>query len=158
MTTIWNVLKEVESSIPPGSENLKHITPHHGSKTYVKFLHSFLTDPVQGSVFTHGDVRTDNIIVDRDQNNACVVTGIIDWEDSGFYPKYYECTQLTRTMSLTEEDDRYSYLPRSISPLQFRSRCKPASHHSVSLPLNDYLIFLSYGTPLREYDKVQFQI
>ncbi|GIK00059.1 hypothetical protein Aspvir_004074 [Aspergillus viridinutans] len=106
-------------SVPPGYEDLECTTPHHGSKTYVKFLHSFLTDPDQGSVFAHGDVRTDNIIVKRDHNNACVVTGIIDWEDSGFYPKYYECTQLTGTLSLTEENDWYSYLPGSISPLRF---------------------------------------
>jgi aminoglycoside phosphotransferase (APT) family kinase protein len=40
------------------------------------------------SVFTHGDVRADNIMVKRDPdiNDRYVVTGIIDWEFSGFYP------------------------------------------------------------------------
>jgi hypothetical protein len=37
------------------------------------------------------------------------------WED----PVRGVCTSLTRTLSLTEENDWYSYLPRSISPLQF---------------------------------------
>lgn len=54
-----------------------------------------------------------------DQDNACTVTGIINWEDSGFYPEYYEGIQLTRTLSLTEEDDWYLYLPASIAPTQF---------------------------------------
>ncbi|OAT01022.1 uncharacterized protein BDCG_16852 [Blastomyces dermatitidis ER-3] len=83
---------------------------HHGSKTYIKFLRSFLEDEsatMRGSVFTHGDVRRENIMVKQDpyNNNAYVVTGIIDWEDSGFYPEYYECTMLTCTLSLVDEND-----------------------------------------------------
>ncbi|KAJ5130282.1 uncharacterized protein N7515_006321 [Penicillium bovifimosum] len=103
-------------------EDFRYSAPHHGSTTYANFLRSFLTDPVQGSVFTHGDVRQDNILVKLNQDNVWIVTGIIDWEDSGFYPEYHECTELTRTMSLTEEDDWYLYLPASISPLQFPIR------------------------------------
>lgn len=94
---------------------------HHGSTTYAAFLRSFLTDPNQGSVLTHGDVRQDNILVKLNQD-AWTVTGVIDWEDSGFYPDYYECTQLTRTLSVMEEDDWYLYLPASISPSQFPIR------------------------------------
>ena len=29
----------------------------------------------------------------------------------GFYPAYYECTVLTRTLSLVDEDDWYLHLP-----------------------------------------------
>ncbi|OAX78156.1 hypothetical protein ACJ72_07538 [Emergomyces africanus] len=100
---------------------------HHGSKTYIKFLRSFLEDKnatMRGSVFTHGDVRRENIMVKRDpyKNNAYVVTGIIDWEDSGFYPEYYECTMLTCNLSLVDENDWYLYLPECISPLRFPVR------------------------------------
>jgi len=101
---------------------------HHGSNTYVMLLRSLLDhdnfDMLHGSVFTHGDVRADNIMVTRDPNinGHYIVTGIIDWEDSGFYPAYYECTTLTRTLSLVDEDDWYLYLPRSISPSKFPIR------------------------------------
>ncbi|OJD10587.1 hypothetical protein AJ78_08447 [Emergomyces pasteurianus Ep9510] len=100
---------------------------HHGSKTYIKFLRSFLEDEcatMRGSVFTHGDIRRENIMVKQDpyNNNTYVVTGIIDWEDSGFYPEYYECTMLTCTLSLVDENDWYLYLPECISPLRFPVR------------------------------------
>ncbi|KUL81566.1 hypothetical protein ZTR_09938 [Talaromyces verruculosus] len=101
---------------------------HHGSSTYVKFLRSFLKHDnsstlTHGSVFTHGDVRTDNIMVKKDTDTGgYVVTGIIDWEDSGFYPAYHECTVLTRTLSLVDDDDWYLYLPESISPLKYPVR------------------------------------
>lgn len=100
---------------------------HHGSATYVKFLRSFLEHDksklTHGPVFTHGDVRTDNIMVKKDPDiDDYVVTGIIDWEDSGFYPAYHECTVLTRTLSLVDEDDWYLYLPESISPSKYPVR------------------------------------
>ena len=108
--------------------DLQFSASHHGSNTYVKLLRSLLehdnADLKLGSVFTHGDLRTDNIMVQQDPsiNGHFIVTGIIDWEDSGFYPAYYECTTLTRTLSLVEEDDWYLYLPRSVSPLKFSIR------------------------------------
>lgn len=98
---------------------------HHGSATYVEFLRSFLKHDntstlTHESVFTHGDVRTDNIMVKKDPDtDDYVVTGIIDWEDSGFYPAWHECTVLTRTLSLVDNDDWYLYLPASISPLNY---------------------------------------
>jgi aminoglycoside phosphotransferase len=38
-------------------------------------------------VLTHGDLAARNIMVDMDQ---CKLTGIVDWENSGFFPKYVE--------------------------------------------------------------------
>ncbi|KAH1543790.1 hypothetical protein KXX57_005734 [Aspergillus fumigatus] len=111
-----------------GFNDLQFSARHHGSDTYIQLLRNFLEHDTctleHGSVFTHGDVRTDNIMVKHDPGSSdqYVVTGIIDWEDSGFYPLYYECTALTRTLSLVEEDDWYLYLPESISPLKFPVR------------------------------------
>ncbi|OJJ42142.1 hypothetical protein ASPZODRAFT_137454 [Penicilliopsis zonata CBS 506.65] len=106
--------------------NLQFSARHHGSNSYVKLLRSLLDhENLQaGSVFTHGDVRTDNIMVKKDPGttDGYIVTGVIDWEDSGFYPPYYECTTLTRTQSLVDEDDWYLYLPRVISPSEFPIR------------------------------------
>ncbi|KAI2888630.1 hypothetical protein CBS63078_10470 [Aspergillus niger] len=109
-------------------QDLQFSARHHGSTTYVKLLRSFLEHDAstlaRGSVFTHGDVRTSNIMVKQDPSSGgqYVVTGIIDWEDSGFYPFYYECTVMTRNLSLVDEDDWYLYLPESISPLKFPVR------------------------------------
>lgn len=112
-----------------GSDDLQFSANHHGSTTHVRLLHSFLdrdnaSSVHDGLVFTHGDIRTDNIMVERDLDarDHYAVTGIIDWENSGFYPEYYECTALTRTLSLVDEDDWYLYLPESIAPSQFPVR------------------------------------
>ncbi|GAA88466.1 phosphotransferase family protein [Aspergillus luchuensis] len=108
--------------------DLQFSARHHGSSTYVGLLRSFLEHDTSTlaheSVFTHGDVRTDNIMVKQDPGSSgqYIVTGIIDWEDSGFYPFYYECTALTRTMSLVDENDWYLFLPQSISPSNFPVR------------------------------------
>lgn len=111
-----------------GFNDLQFSVRHHGSTTYIRLLESLLEHDTSTlaheSVFTHGDVRTNNIMVKHDlgSSDQYVVTGIIDWEDSGFYPLYYECTVLTRTLSLVKEDDWYLYLPESISPSKFPVR------------------------------------
>jgi aminoglycoside phosphotransferase len=111
---------------PQQFSDLQFSARHHGSNAYVDFLRSFLQneDPsMLRSVFTHGDLRTANIMVKQDPHvDRHTITGIIDWEDSGFYPAYYEATALTRTLSPIDEDDWYFYLPRSISPSEFPMR------------------------------------
>ncbi|EEQ28072.1 putative arabinan endo-1,5-alpha-L-arabinosidase [Microsporum canis] len=89
------------------------------SKSYIQFIRTLQPPPPTGSVFTHGDVRKDNIMVDIGDNNTCTVTAIIDWEDAGFYPDYFECTTLTRTWLPHVEDDWYNYLPPCIDPARF---------------------------------------
>lgn len=108
-------------------DSLQFSKPHHGSRSYIALLRSFLAEEnaaLRGSVFTHGDFKKTNIMVAQDQENdhAWTVTGIIDWEDSGFYPEYYESTTLTGNLSLVAEDDWYLYLPESISPLKYPVR------------------------------------
>ncbi|PWY94574.1 kinase-like protein [Aspergillus sclerotioniger CBS 115572] len=108
--------------------DLQFSARHHGSNTYVKFLRSLLehdrSTSEQELVFTHGDIRTDNIIVTQgtDVNSGYIVSGIIDWENSGFYPGFYECTTVTRTMSMVDEDEWFLYLPDSISPSHYPVR------------------------------------
>ncbi|PYH87751.1 hypothetical protein BO71DRAFT_404391 [Aspergillus ellipticus CBS 707.79] len=106
-------------------DELQFSARHHGSSTYVRLLRSLLEHDrstlMEKSVFTHGDVRPDNIMVKQD-GDRYTVTGIIDWEFSGFYPPYYECTALTRTLSLVDEEDWYLYLPEIIAPSTFPTR------------------------------------
>lgn len=44
------------------------------------------------SVFTHGDIAPQNIMVD--QNGQ--ITGIIDWELAGWYPEYWEYANIMK--------------------------------------------------------------
>jgi thiamine kinase-like enzyme len=61
--------------------------------------------PAKGLVFTHRDVRPGNIMVKADANNQFVVLGIINWETSGFYPKYFESTQVLYHPNSNIEND-----------------------------------------------------
>jgi len=105
-----------------GYENWQFSISHFAGEHYVKCLRSFLPPPVQESVFTHCDVRKDNIMVKMDENNGCVVTGIIDWEESGFYPDYHECMKVTNTYNTRDHDDWFDFLPDCIAPQTFPVR------------------------------------
>ncbi|KAL5333219.1 kinase-like protein [Aspergillus crustosus] len=104
-----------------GFDELQFSAKHRASPSYVKLLRSFLEKEnrtIRGSVFTHGDLKKSNIMVQQDVENegALAVTAIIDWEDSGFYPDYYECTTLSNGQSIMSDDDWYLYVPECISP------------------------------------------
>ncbi|KAH7195958.1 hypothetical protein DER44DRAFT_814612 [Fusarium oxysporum] len=49
------------------------------------------------AVFTHADLNLRNILVDKvtrlDGTRGWAVSGIVDWENSGFYPEYWDCTK-----------------------------------------------------------------
>ncbi|KAK2801102.1 hypothetical protein FQN49_008918 [Arthroderma sp. PD_2] len=107
-----------------GFNELQFSAKNRASPSYVKLLRSFLEGPnktLRGSVFTHGDLKKTNIMVKQDPGNAntYTVTGVIDWEDSGFYPEYHECTTLSNGQSIMSDDDWYLYVPDCISPTKF---------------------------------------
>ncbi|KAI9655414.1 MAG: hypothetical protein M1829_000650 [Trizodia sp. TS-e1964] len=91
-----------------------------GSHIYLEFLRR-LTLPFQeeSCVFTYGDVRTENILVQAMDDGDYRVSGIVDWEMSGFYPKDFECTKVTNTLATNETDDWFLYLPQCLSPARF---------------------------------------
>ena len=92
---------------------------HSGGNVFVKFLRqlapSFTNRSGPRIVFTHGDIRPDNIMVEL-ANNKYMISGILDWEYSGFYPDYYESVRCTNCLSPYEEDDWFLYLPECVSP------------------------------------------
>ena len=65
-------------------------------------------------VFTHGDLRPDNITVEIIDHNCCVVTGLLDWEYSGFYPEYYKAVRCTNCLTLYDDNDWFLFLPDCI--------------------------------------------
>lgn len=48
-------------------------------------------------VFTHADLNLRNVLVDQglrpDGTRGWMVTGIVDWENSGYYPEYWDYTK-----------------------------------------------------------------
>lgn len=85
---------------------------------YIQFLKRLLPASrlEEECVFTHCEVRTDNIMVDTDENGDWRVTGIVDWEEAGFYPAYWESVKTTRCFLANQDDDWYLSLPPCIAP------------------------------------------
>ena len=102
-----------------GFENWKFSLSKFSTDHYIKYLRAFLPPPAAESVFTHGDLRPDNVMVDPSSGGDYSVTGIIDWEDGGFYPHYHECTKATNTLDSDEKTDWYQYLPPCVAPRTF---------------------------------------
>lgn len=65
---------------------------HFGGRRYaIDTLDSMLLKS-QSSVFTHADIVPRNIMVDEEGR----INGIIDWENAGWYPDYWEYSNMMR--------------------------------------------------------------
>ncbi|KAI4167669.1 MAG: hypothetical protein LQ343_007023 [Gyalolechia ehrenbergii] len=94
-------------------------SPHFGSFEYITQLRRLLRSHTAEIVFTHGDFRPENIVVQSDLHGNYTLSGIIDWEKSGFYPDYFESIKATSNMSSSNEEDWYLYLPWCASPTTY---------------------------------------
>lgn len=65
-------------------------------------------------VFTHGDFHPRNIMVMDLQDGGVSLSGILDWEASGFYPEYWEHLKALSTRDTRDESDWWSHLPPAI--------------------------------------------
>lgn len=84
---------------------------------YGKFLRNQTFPPREQKIaFIHGDFRPANIMVQYQQDVNIKVTGLIDWEMSGFYPEDLECVKALNNVSPIGKDDWYLFLPKSIFP------------------------------------------
>jgi aminoglycoside phosphotransferase (APT) family kinase protein len=90
--------------------------------TYLRFLRDFVPSSSTQCVFTHGDIKPGNIIVDQDADLNWKVVAIIDWENSGFYPEYWESIKMTNNLTPRDDDDWYLHLPEPFSPHQYPVR------------------------------------
>jgi hypothetical protein len=98
-------------------EDFQFWIPPVGTSSWGKFLRSLLpptssTNPL----FTHGDVRPANIMVDVSNSRKYTMTGIIDWETSGFYADYLESAKILYLFNLHDKTDWWEYLPDCIAP------------------------------------------
>jgi serine/threonine protein kinase len=73
------------------------------------YIHGMLDAHKHGTVFTHGDLRPDNIIVKDGR-----VTAILDWEMAGWYPDYWEFVKAFHLEMFA--DDWGSHLLRVLTP------------------------------------------
>lgn len=94
-----------------------------GSPIYLTFLRRVtVAFQASRSVFTHGDLRPDNIIVQLRADGNYSISGIIDWEMGGFYPEDFECIKITNTLASNETSDWFLHLPSCVSPETYPSR------------------------------------
>ncbi|GKZ22967.1 hypothetical protein AbraIFM66951_001488 [Aspergillus brasiliensis] len=79
-------------------------------KRHIKnVLAGMLSHKRHDTVFTHGDLRHRNIMVDNEN-----ITGIVDWEFSGWYPEYWE---FSRALSVWQwQNDWTEYLAQVLEP------------------------------------------
>lgn len=93
--------------------------PLFGGSVYIRLLRSMSQSHPSTIVFSHGDLRPANIVVLPDRHGNYNISGIVDWEMSGFYPDYWESVKATNTMAPQEEDDWYLHLPACASPTTY---------------------------------------
>lgn len=93
--------------------------PHFGGSVYIELLRKMSQSHTPKVVFSHGDLRPANIVVQSDQHGNYSISGILDWEMGGFYPDYWESVKATNTMAPQEENDWYLHLPASASPTSY---------------------------------------
>ena len=92
------------------------------TQTYLRFLRDFVPSSSAQCVFTHGDIKPGNIIVDQDTDLNWEIVAIVDWENSGFYPAYWESIKMTNNLTPCDDDDWYLHLPKAFSPHQYPVR------------------------------------
>ncbi|KAH8795578.1 phosphotransferase family protein [Hyaloscypha finlandica] len=107
--------REIISTVAQFEDFQFSIPPHDGS-SWVKFLRSLLPPALSTTVFTHGDVRPANTMVDINESGKYLVTGIIDWETSGFYPDYFEPAKILFLFPMDQASDWWQYLLPCIAP------------------------------------------
>ena len=88
----------------------------YGSKFFVEFLRKFASGSSCRVCFSHGDVRPANIMVQKNVDGQFEISGLLDWEFSGFYPEHFESTKVTNCLGTDETSDWYNYLPSCLSP------------------------------------------
>lgn len=96
-------------------EDLQFSESCGATTSWITFLRSFLPPPTEGLVFTHGDIKMANIMVKKIDDGFYTLSGVIDWETSGFYPESFEASKLW-VLTMHSEEDWFAYLPPCISP------------------------------------------
>ncbi|KAI5457090.1 hypothetical protein BGZ63DRAFT_395380 [Mariannaea sp. PMI_226] len=88
-----------EACRDPRIHDANPVGPFEDETAFSQYLR-YSDDPARRghkTVFTHADLNLRNILVDRvarpERTRGWQVVGIVDWENSGFYPEYWDCTK-----------------------------------------------------------------
>lgn len=102
-------------------EDFLFSAPHPGGNVLIEMLYELSPKPASPPqiVFTHGDLRPDNIAVDMVDGNRYIISGLLDWEYGGFYPEYWEAVRSTNCIAPCESNDWYLFLPDCLSPKRY---------------------------------------
>lgn len=92
------------------------------TQLYRSFLQGVCPPMPYKPVFTHGDVRPANIMVDKAESGEWKVVGIVDWERAGFYPEYWESVEMTNNLTHSERWDWYAHFPDCLHPKNYPAR------------------------------------
>ena len=91
---------------------LLHAPASRAAPSHKQWIRSMLrTD--HHIVFTHGDFHPRNVMV-TDGPMGVELSGIVDWEASGFYPEYWEHLKALNTRSIKDTSDWWEHLPSCI--------------------------------------------
>ncbi|OJT14177.1 hypothetical protein TRAPUB_9288 [Trametes pubescens] len=93
------------------NDYLMHRSSPRVATSYKSWLRSMLREDHR-ILFTHGDFHPRNVMITDGDDPE--LTGIIDWEMSGFYPEHWEYLKAMNTRSVTDTDDWWDYLPPCI--------------------------------------------
>ncbi|KAI5866814.1 kinase-like domain-containing protein [Durotheca rogersii] len=83
-------------------------------------------------VFTHSDLHPSNIILSKDAGQLLHVAAIIDWEQSGWYPWYWEYCKARWTSEVGAEWDE-RYLPQCLDVDGVSSKLDACDSDGLSL-------------------------
>ncbi|KAH9995465.1 kinase-like protein [Xylariaceae sp. FL0662B] len=97
------------SSTFSDDESLRHVINecylHCNGGSYREHLPDFLPHS-STSVFTHGDLTPRNILIGKSET----IAGIVDWENAGWYPEYWEYANIMRP---SRDDDWMKYMDQT---------------------------------------------
>ncbi|KAL4788784.1 hypothetical protein BDV19DRAFT_383632 [Aspergillus venezuelensis] len=120
LTNVWRTLEKTQKAsrflpFTPGTplggiggEGFKNVKRHlcYSGNTFLLLMKE-LHPPASSCriVLAHGDLRPANITVEMVEDHSYIVTRLIEWEYSGFYPECCEAAKITNCLSPHEEDD-----------------------------------------------------
>lgn len=88
--------------------------------SYFNCIRSALPSRRACVLFTHGDLRPENILVAHNGVDY-EIKALVDWENSGWYPDWWETVKATNNLTPVSNDDWWNYLPRCISVERYRA-------------------------------------
>lgn len=86
--------------------------------------------------FSHGDLHLGNIMVSDDASEPRRVTSIIDWEEAGWYPEYWEYCKMALVVG--EEHEMWTGGETDEDSRAYIDRIFPKRYHDELFAVGEY--------------------